>query len=148
VVAAATKISNGAEGATATFVNDNPAQALTITIVSVRNVDGVAPITARQLTNVTTSQGSPITVAATGVTAAQGDAILFWATVDKDSTPAITWGSQTAGYTERIDVDATWVSSTLATQDGVNAGATGTLNATATGQAGGYAAYVIAVNAS
>jgi len=105
-------------------------------------------------TNNTTNNGTPISVAMNGVTAASGDDIAVFFGLDKAANDGI-WGSTPpTNYTEREDGDTTsWVyGGYLCTRDNVSSGATGTLTATATRSAGsggaGFSGWVIALPAT
>lgn len=109
---------------------------------------GAAPTIAKAQN--TSSNASPITVNATGVTAASGDDIAVVFQVDQTAGTATWTFSQPTNYTERHD-DSTvdWISGALDTRDNVSAGATGTISSTATRTAGsgngGWGTFVVAL---
>lgn len=78
------------------------------------------------------SNASPVSVSATGVTAFEGDDILWIGALDTTvSNPGTTFASP-LDYTERQDTNYIWNSVSLATRDNVSAGSTGTVTGTAT----------------
>lgn len=132
--------------------------------LSVTPIDGIiiaAAWSGRHLTDppVTTvasssaANASPVSVAATGLTAAAGDDLAFMASSDCNmNTTAHAW-SPPSGMTEAQDVVANqWSSGTAAYQDAVSAGATGdktgTLTLTGVGATAGWAAFLIRLPAA
>lgn len=110
---------------------------------------GASAYTVQTTTN-TTNAASPVSVDATGLTAASGDDILWLAAAVSADAGIWTYTPPT-NYTEQEDSGAaSYTSSTVATRDNVSAGATGTLSGTQTraGASGGYGAVVIAYPAA
>lgn len=110
-----------------------------------------APRTATQATSNTTSNPTPVSASATGVTAANGDDIFVCWQCDQTVT-GDDWSSASypAGYTEASDrADTNWVSSGCFYKENVGAGATGSITWTITRDAGtgntGYGAVVVAI---
>lgn len=104
------------------------------------------------VTTNTSSNSSPISVALTGVTALSGDDLAWFAVLDQ-LTSLDVWGfSLLSGFTEQQDSNGVWQTTTLYTKDGVSAGATGTLTATATQSSGtnnaGFAGVVVSLPAA
>lgn len=98
---------------------------------------------------------SPITMSATGGTAASGDDLIVIYCLDPDTqtdgsrTISVATGSP-GTFTRRINQNHTWTDVSISTIDNVAAGATGNISATGTLGAGlsGWAAFVIAYAAS
>lgn len=105
------------------------------------------------LTANTTANASPASIAASGITAADGDDVAVFVGLDT-AAGADRWSFTTppANYTEREDSSGDWVTTGLFTRDAVSAGATGTLTATATQSVGtggvGWDAFVVTLPAS
>ncbi len=113
--------------------------------------------TAGTLTDVgtlnTSSNATPISVALTGVTAANGDDLAWFAELDKTAQLDVwSFTASPTNFTERQDTDNNWAMATLHTRDNVSAGATGTLTGTATRSSGsgnaGFSGVVVALPAS
>jgi hypothetical protein len=90
--------------------------------------------------------GSPISISATGGTAAAGDDLIACVNIDQsDATPGWAFGSWGGGFTERLESVANEYSSLgLATLDGHAGGATGSVAVTATA-ASGFASWLAMV---
>lgn len=101
------------------------------------------------VTNNTSTLSTPITVSLTGVTAANGDDVVWMAAPSLTGTNPGTWTPPT-NYTERVDVAHTqYASMGIATRDAVSAGATGNLDGVLTGSSNaGYGGFVINLAAS
>lgn len=104
-----------------------------------------------QVSTQTSAAASPITIAATGVTAVAGDDILWYAV--GASTDGFSGWDFTAptNYTEREDVAADFYTyGSVATRDNVSAGATGSISGTMTlgGSTGGWGAIVMRIPAA
>src|SRR4026209_339531 len=93
------KIASSSEPANYTFNNDGTLDSLII-IAAVSNVNTAAPRTFVQTTAHNTLKTSPIAVGATGGTAAEGDCILYFASMDKNGVNAYALASWPASYTE------------------------------------------------
>lgn len=100
------------------------------------------------------SNTTPISVAITGLTAASGDDLCWFAQLDQ-TVQADVWGfSAPTNYTERVDISSAggWMQLSAATRDAVSAGATGTITGTATRSSGtgnaGFSGLMIALPAS
>lgn len=96
-----------------------------------------------------TGQASPNTVTATGVTAVEGDDLL-WA-----SAPDVTASGDGVGhdpptnFTEREDAENLWSNLSIATRDNVSAGATGDISGTFThNNTAGWAAFLVRIPAA
>lgn len=106
-----------------------------------------------QVTIDDTSRDSAISVALSGVTAASGDDIAWFAQLDLVGGADI-WGfAAPSSYTERQDgLAEQWIAGSLATRDNVSSGGTGTLTGTATRTSGssnaGFSGVVVAIPAS
>lgn len=101
----------------------------------------------------TSSNATPISVALTGLTAASGDDLAWFAQLDQQSnTDVWSFTASPASFTERQDLNSGWVMGTLHTRDNVSAGATGTLTGTATRSSGtanaGWSGVVVALPVS
>ena len=103
-------------------------------------------------TSVETAQTTPISVTLTGVTAASGDDVVFFADLDKTVNTDVWSSTPPASYSEQQDVDNGWSYGYLATRDNVTAGATGALTATATRTSGtgnaGFSGWVFSLPSS
>jgi hypothetical protein len=100
-----------------------------------------------------TAANSPISISATGITAAQGDDIAVFYGLDIGAqTDTWSYGTVT-NYTSQLTYNSTdWDSSNVQTRDNVAVGATGTLDTTATRTGGAanaaWAAIVVAMAAA
>ena len=91
------------------------------------------------------SAASPITLGANGGTVVSGDAIAYFAAIDKDASGGtVTWTKPT-DYTDGQLVNSVWSAAALFYRDSPPAGATGTINSTATGQSGDWQTVVISI---
>lgn len=77
-----------------------------------------------------TPQSSPITVSANGVTAVDGDDLIWISGPDVTSSGAGNGHTAPTDYTEREDAENAWANLSLATRENVSAGATGTVSGT------------------
>lgn len=107
-----------------------------------------APVASTLATN-TTANTSPISVTANGVTAVAGDDLLWIGAADVTSGGGGTSWSPPSSFTERQDdvnqgPGGGWCNGSMATQDNVGAGATGTITGTfvATVTAGWFASLI------
>jgi hypothetical protein len=105
-----------------------------------------------QTTSAPTAVEAPIAVDLAGVTAAEGDDIVWIGMRVPSAGGSLTsplW-TPPSSYTERIDQNAAfYISASLATRDNVSAGATGTLSGTiGASDDAGYAGFVIALPAA
>ena len=99
----------------------------------------------------TTSNTSPVDVTATGVTAVDGDDLLWGAAGDATVLAAGSGFTAPASFTEREDATPdTWSDAAIATRDNVSAGATGDVTGVFTLASGfaGYTAYLVRIPAS
>jgi hypothetical protein len=102
---------------------------------------------------VNTAASSPITVTATGVTAVEGDDLVWFSAPDVTSGPNVVVGHDPpTNFTERIEAGVggeggLWVKLAVATRDNVSAGATGNISGTLTLSAAtaGYVAFLVRV---
>lgn len=97
-------------------------------------------------------QGVPMTVGATGVTASEGDTLVWIAAADQGDS-GNTWGYNVpAGFSKRTQLQNGWSSIVIGTLDGAPAGATGTLTGQVTSSngssTGGWAAAVVRLAAA
>jgi hypothetical protein len=110
-----------------------------------------APTSTSNIQN--TPQVNPVTVTATGVTAVEGDDLVFISAPDVTSGPNIVTGhSAPTNFTERIDAGidaegALWVKLGVSTRDNVSVGATGDVTATLSLNANdaGWAAFLVRI---
>jgi len=144
----ADKIATGSDDLTVDFTAGNYHHFICAAF-SGRNTS--APRTATQPTSNTSSNSTPVSASATGVTAASGDDIFVCWQCDQQAS-GDDWSSDSypAGYTEASDrADTNWVSSGCFYQNNVGAGATGSIGWTITRDAGtgntGYGAIVVAI---
>lgn len=97
----------------------------------------------------TGSAASPVSAAATGVTAVAGDDIVYVMIQNASSDP---WAhTSPASYTEREEAGpGNWVSMSVSDRENVSGGATGTITGTLTaaGESGGYAVFVVRIPAA
>ncbi|NTU49792.1 MAG: hypothetical protein HGA87_02680 [Desulfobulbaceae bacterium] len=93
---------------------------------------------------------SPVSITAAGLTAEEGDDLLYLAAPDTISSTTGTF-TPPSGFTERTDAHADlWANLSGATKEAVSAGATGSVTGvfTASGTSAGYAAYLIRLKAA
>jgi hypothetical protein len=143
----ASKTAGGSEPADYTITSSTN-DACTAAILAFSGRDTGAAITP-VVTNNTSTLSSPITVSLTGVTAANGDDLIWMASPSLTGTNPGTYTAP-ASFTERVDVAHTQYSSMgIATRDNVSAGATGNIDGTLTGSSNaGYGGFVINLAAS
>jgi len=131
-------------------VTNNNGQVQYVMIGAWSGRDTAAPRTFLTATTSSASNPSPITLAADGGTAVDGDDIAYFTGLDKNGADPYSF-TEPASYTERQDATATWNSVAFFTRDNVAAGATGTINATATRDSGtanaGWVTIVVAIAA-
>ncbi len=139
-----------ATGSDAVNFTSSETRPATVIIVAFSGRDNSAAATVSTPTVNTTNNSSPISVSLTGLTAATGDDLAWFAQLDQvDQTD--TWGfSSPSGFTERHDAsNSDWISVTAHTKDNSTAGATGSLASTATQITGtggaGWSGVVIAI---
>ena len=107
-----------------------------VQIVAFSGRDNTAAAVVSTPTVDNSSASSPISIALTGLTAATGDDIAWFAHLDKSAADPWTF-SAPASYTERQDSDnGDYLTATTATRDNVSSGATGTVTGTATRSSG------------
>lgn len=96
------------------------------------------------------ANSSPITTAAPGVTAVDGDDMSWTAVTDLNNGTSVPASTPPTNYTERKDTGANWSYMTSATRDNVSAGATGTVSGSYswTSATSGWAAYLIRIPAA
>jgi hypothetical protein len=94
-----------------------------------------------------TAQSSPVTVSANGVTAVDGDDLLWISAPDVTSSGAGNGHTAPASYTEREDAENLWANLSGATRENVSAGATGTVSGTfaLSQDTAGWAAWLIRI---
>lgn len=94
----------------------------------------------------TSANSSPVSIALTGVTALAGDDLAWLSALDPVSLGA--WShTPPSGFTEATDHSASWCANSIAYQDNVSAGATGTITGTGTsaGNTAGFAGWVVRI---
>lgn len=105
-------------------------------------------------TTQTTAQADPVSIAATGFTATDGDDVIWFGAQSGDGGEAVFIWTYTAptNYTERQEAAAdAYTSGAVATRDNIAAGATGTITGTMTSvdaTQAGYGAFVIRLPAA
>jgi len=95
------------------------------------------------------SQSSPVTVTATGVTALDQDDLLWISAPDVNLNDVGTGHTAPSGYSEKEDAENAWSNLSGATKENVSAGATGSVSGTFTmsGNNCGWAAFLIRIPA-
>lgn len=110
---------------------------------------GNPPVAATVATN-TSANSSPVSVGSNGVTASDGDDLIWIGGIDVTSSGIGNGCAAPSGYQERQDVELGWSNLSIATQDNVSAGATGTVTGTyslASGTAG-WIAHLVRIPSS
>lgn len=94
-----------------------------------------------------TGQSSPVTVSANGVTALDGDDLLWISVPDVTSSGAANGHTAPTNYTEQEDAENLWANLSGATRLNVSAGATGTISGTLalSQDLAGWAAWLIRI---
>lgn len=148
------KVATGSESGTFT-ISTSVGQRCIAIVASWSGRDTSTPVRFATGTQNTSGNSSAISVGLSGGTAVAGDDLAWFAQLDQATTAGATWGfTAPSGYTERQDdSNGDWITSTLATQDNVSAGATGTVTGTATQLTGaadtaGWSGFVVAIKAA
>lgn len=143
----ASKVAGGSEPADYN-IQSSTNDACCAAIIAISGRDTGAAITPQATTN-TGTLSSPVTVTLTGVTAANGDDLIWMAAPSLTGTNPGTYTAP-GSFTERVDVAHTqYASMGIATRDNVSAGATGDISGTLTGASPcGYGGFVINLAAS
>lgn len=94
-----------------------------------------------------TGQSDPITVTATGVTAVEGDDLVWISAPDVTASGDGNGHAPPASFTEREDAENLWTNLSTATRDNVSAGATGNVSGTfnITQNTAGWAAFLVRI---
>lgn len=144
------RIANSNEPASYTWVSSvNTSSAAIMGAWSGRNPGSI--IISTQTVN-TSSNATPISVAAAGVTALANDDVAWFGKLDQTIQTDVWVFAAPTNYTEQQDGNISWISLTLSIRDNVSAGATGTLTATATRSSGtgaaGWGTVVVSMQAA
>lgn len=138
------KRATGSEGAT--FTGACASDDWACFVVSFDGRHATDPPTIGTITDNTSSNPTPITVTAPGVTAVDGDDLLMFAFPDH-GPDASSFGSWIAGFTERADIGANFAHVGAATAENVSSGSTGnkTVTYTLTSGSAGWAAGLVRI---
>jgi MSHA biogenesis protein MshQ len=145
------RAASGSEPASYTFTTSGSNSGIAVMAAWSGRDTGTAPVA--QTTVNTSANTTPITMAATGITASSGDDIAAWYGLDI-TVGADTWSfSPPSSYTEVSDTsNGDWAACSLTVRDNVSAGATGSLSGTATRTSGsgdaGWAGIVVRMASS
>lgn len=90
---------------------------------------------------------NPVTVTANGVTAVEGDDLLWGSAPDVTLNNVGNGHTPPTDFTERQDAENQWANLSIATRDNVSAGATGSVSGTfaITGNGAGWAAFLVRI---
>jgi len=148
-----TRVATGSEGGTQTFTYTGSGGVLCI--ITAHSGRASAALTSSNLvaTANTSSNTSPVTMGATGLTATSGDDLVaFYALDDGTTTDTFSYSAPT-GFTvqQSNTANTNFNAGALFTEDNVSAGATGTITCTATrtgSGTSGWCAYVVRIPAA
>lgn len=128
----------GADSGTYSFGNvDNSGQAWVCVAVAFRGRDTTNPPVVGTTGSSNAANGNPVSVNAPGVTAVDGDDLLWFGSADVNATGIGNGYTAPSGYIEAEDGELTFSDVSIAYKENVSAGATGTVTGTLALTSGG-----------